>query len=625
MSNGEESEEVGSPSTRTCGHSREKKSDINGNEKLTDLGEVKEESEEADGYAADTETGGKGIYSRPATSSGAKEEQSQKIRPPSRSDSTFMTKPKQEVSRENSRLISSRSSTSLRPSGQASRNCPPSSNNRKTVSRANRKSRPQSSGSQTDRFQSSESESETDGPRTRLDAASVSDIEFGGVDITDERAWDTDLEVEEPREAYDHTGKASYIEGCKRLGVIPASYFLRHMNDPHLDMKHHGLGVIGVKAIAVSLVSNPHVTHLNLRDNWLGTEGGVAICEMLRENCFIVDLDLSDNKLGMEFATVITDVILSSGNLTHLTLSGNNFDDSAGQHFAEAIMNTRHLEYLNLSHNRLGEEAGVALGPAISENSSIKHLDLSWNSLRRKGAVCVAMGLKNNVFMKKINLSWNGFGLDGSLALGDALKGNSVLQELDITNNRITAEGAVWIGKGLAVNETLKTLKMATNPMESPGCYAVLAGILRNQSSIIEFLDFHDIQVNKDFEELLQQVQVQYPELKVVHGGTELIKKSKVKLHPMLKLRNYIDRHNIRMIDFFNKFDKDGSLSVSREEFVHGLEDIGIQLTDEEVEILVNEMDRDGDGEINYSELVIGQRDFMEKEEQLQKALISAA
>lgn len=32
---------------------------------------------------------------------------------------------------------------------------------------------------------------------------------------------------------------------------------------------------------------------------------------------------------------------------------------------------------------------------------------------------------------------------------------------------------------------------MATNPMESPGCYAVLAGILRNQSSIIEFLDFH--------------------------------------------------------------------------------------------------------------------------------------
>lgn len=65
-----------------------------------------------------------------------------------------------------------------------------------TVSRASRKSRPQSSGSQTDRFQSSESESETDGPRTRMDASSVSDIEFGGVDITDERIWDTDLEME---------------------------------------------------------------------------------------------------------------------------------------------------------------------------------------------------------------------------------------------------------------------------------------------------------------------------------------------------------------------------------------------------------------------------------------------
>jgi len=53
--------------------------------------------------------------------------------------------------------------------------------------------------------------------------------------------------------AYDHTGKTTYIDTCKRLGVVPASYFLRHMNDRHLSMSHHGLGPSGMKALAATL------------------------------------------------------------------------------------------------------------------------------------------------------------------------------------------------------------------------------------------------------------------------------------------------------------------------------------------------------------------------------------
>lgn len=53
---------------------------------------------------------------------------------------------------------------------------------------------------------------------------------------------------------YDHTGKTAYTEGCKKLGVVPASYFLQHMHDRKLSLKHHGLGATGMKAVAVSLV-----------------------------------------------------------------------------------------------------------------------------------------------------------------------------------------------------------------------------------------------------------------------------------------------------------------------------------------------------------------------------------
>ena len=39
-----------------------------------------------------------------------------------------------------------------------------------------------------------------------------------------------------------------------------------------------------------------------------------------------------------------------------------------------------------------------------------------------------------------------------------------------------------------------------------------------------------------------------------------------------VKLKNYIERNNLRLVDFFNKFDKDGSMSVTREEFAQGIE-----------------------------------------------------
>lgn len=48
--------------------------------------------------------------------------------------------------------------------------------------------------------------------------------------------------------------------------------------------------------------------------------------------------------------------------------------------------------------------------------------------------------------------------------------------------------------------------------------------------------------------------------------------KPKARVHPMVKLVNYIEKHELRLVDFFNKFDKDGSMSVTHEEFVEGIE-----------------------------------------------------
>lgn len=79
-------------------------------------------------------------------------------------------------------------------------------------------------------------------------------------------------------------------------------------------------------------------------------------------------------------------------------------------------------------------------------------------------------------------------------------------------------------------------------------------------------------------------------------------KKKKKLLELMNKLMAYVEKMNYRMVDLFNQFDKDKSLSVSREEFYTGLKGIGVPMEDKDLTLLINLLDEDGDGEIDYGE-----------------------
>lgn len=64
-----------------------------------------------------------------------------------------------------------------------------------TVSRASsRKSRPASSGSHLTKHHASDSDSDDDMPKRK--DITISDVDFSTVDILDEKAFDTDLEIE---------------------------------------------------------------------------------------------------------------------------------------------------------------------------------------------------------------------------------------------------------------------------------------------------------------------------------------------------------------------------------------------------------------------------------------------
>lgn len=48
--------------------------------------------------------------------------------------------------------------------------------------------------------------------------------------------------------------KELYLEACKLVGVVPATYFIQNMEESCVNLSHHGLGPMGTKAIAITLV-----------------------------------------------------------------------------------------------------------------------------------------------------------------------------------------------------------------------------------------------------------------------------------------------------------------------------------------------------------------------------------
>ena len=44
-----------------------------------------------------------------------------------------------------------------------------------------------------------------------------------------------------------------YLQVCRKLGLVPISYYLRHIDDQRLVLRHHSIDASAAKAIATPL------------------------------------------------------------------------------------------------------------------------------------------------------------------------------------------------------------------------------------------------------------------------------------------------------------------------------------------------------------------------------------
>ncbi|GAB1297660.1 Leucine-rich repeat-containing 74A [Apodemus speciosus] len=376
---------------------------------------------------------------------------------------------------------------------------------------------------------------------------------------------ETDLEIEDTEKFFNIGQKELYLEACKLVGVVPATYFIRNMDESCVNLNHHGLGPMGTKAIAITLVSNTTVLKLELEDNCIQEEGILSLMEMLHENYYLQELNVSDNHLGLEGARIISDFLQeNNSSLWKLKLSGNSFKEECAALLCQALSSNYRIRSLNLSHNEFSDTAGEHLGQMLALNVGLQSLNLSWNHFNVRGAVALCNGLRSNVTLKKLDVSMNGFGNEGALALGDALRLNSCLVYVDVSRNGITNEGASRISKGLENNECLQVLKgsrvieldwtllgriisppapafvpallksvahkvfmdhgsiaLFLNPISLEGAYALILAIKRNPKSRMEDIDISNVLVSEQFVKVLDGVCAIHPQLDVLYKGLQ--------------------------------------------------------------------------------------------------------
>ncbi|KAK3576783.1 hypothetical protein CHS0354_014604 [Potamilus streckersoni] len=436
----------------------------------------------------------------------------------------------------------------------------------------------------------------------------------------EQEEWDTDLEIdvaddEDSLPEHDPSGRSDYEKYCQSLGVVPISYFLRHITDSEITMRWHGLGPVAAKAIALVLRDNITLEKLNLQGNWMQGEGCVAMARMLEENDYITELNLADNKLGTIGAQSLCQMLGVNATLRKLDISGNDFTDKDASTFALGMENAKYLRELNLSRNLFGIEAGEILGPAIGGNDILESLDLSWNQIRGSGAIALAKGVQENIRLKYCNLSWNGFGPEGGTAIATALENNNTLIELDISGNRLTADTVLKMAKAIAKNDTLKVLRMGNNLLTTAGAIALATSISQSESSQLEELDITDVPVEFEFLRIIEEIKSKKVNFTAKYGpvlrsgntaediGKPAIDPFKRK-EPILLLKEHIVVNDMRLVEVLKHYDPEGKLSVTPEDFIHAVEDLAVPFDKKKLEMTVKQLADRQSGRIFFGDFL---------------------
>ncbi|XP_055496206.1 leucine-rich repeat-containing protein 74A-like isoform X1 [Leucoraja erinacea] len=439
---------------------------------------------------------------------------------------------------------------------------------------------------------------------------------------TSEDDFDTDVEIDVKSSGESQSEEQIYRKACEEVGVSPMSYFLRHYKDVRLNLNYRCISAKALKALSISLVTNTVVTILDLEYDGIDAEGVRYLMEMLAENCFIQTLNLSNNELRTEGADVLCQMLPLNISLKCIKLAGNKLIDGDAAFFDDVLSSNFRISELDLSYNEFGNKGAEFLGHMLANNESLEKLNLSWNQIQTQGAVAISAGLRMNITLKVLDLSCNGFGNEGALAMGETLKYNNTLLELNLSTNHINNEGVANLCKGMDVNDNVKFLYLNNNPITVQGAVRLLEVMQKNEKTNLETISIQNVLVNETFMDLLKPITANHPLFQIeIRGVGGLVSGGRThRIDPMKVIQDYLDKRKLRLSDFFRNMDKLGTMTLPVSDFRKTLQQLKIPLDLIQVEELINKLDKENTGTIDYRKLVDTRKQMIhEQREQLRK------
>lgn len=431
-----------------------------------------------------------------------------------------------------------------------------------------------------------------------------------GYDRKADEDYDTDLECEEDNvKSYVEEQRDKYVSRCKKLGIPPVTTVLNGLTGNKLKLSHQGLGSFGMRALVPVLKTNTCITKLDLRDNNFDEEAVRLVAKTLTENFYINDLDISMNNLNNPGLEEFLASLKVSRCIKHLKMSKAGLRDRHAGMIAELVRENKFIATLGLNGNELSIVGGSLIGHALTINDTINSLDLSWNHVRCEGASSIGQALRVNTMITTINLAWNGFADNGAEAIARALQSNECLREIDLSYNRISDKGATAIADSLKSNRVIEVLKMNWNAIKSDGVSALINGMDKNDHSRIGELHLNGVIINTVCKAEMDAILIKRLQLQILVGG---ITNSGAMATNMIKIRReiveiittYLSKNRLRMLDLFNQWDKDKSLTLTRNEFRKGIKSCKIPISEMQLYFMLEWLDQDGNDEIEYNEFV---------------------
>ncbi|OAF71742.1 Leucine-rich repeat-containing protein [Intoshia linei] len=397
-----------------------------------------------------------------------------------------------------------------------------------------------------------------------------------------------------PEPIHEPTAKYLYEYYCKKENIYPLSYLCNRFGEDSLKLRHRYINTMQTKL-------NTICEELDVSNNYLMEKSSQEIAKVLNENMFI---NVSNNCMKSNGLNAFSDMLEKNTTLKVLYLSGNQLTDKDAMRLSSALTRNMSLASLDLSYNYFGELGGILLANGLEKNVYLSDLDLSWNCIRGKGASAICNVLQKNTSLEIVDLSWNGLAIEGALELAKSLRINKTLRVLDITHNRLDDECANYIASGLNKNEKLETFLVGMNNFGEESIIKLIN--VFKEHTCLKLLGIEDISLNSKLIKLIQKTNATYVDKKIIYTLTKSERYSKINRAVIVTFDTFIKKNYDRIEDLFYQLDTNKSGHITLEELKFGLKDLGLRLTNRQMDALLKNLDEDNSQTIEYEELMNG-------------------